>query len=113
MHEGALVTHMVAAAPGKARLAPLTTPPDAEPPPLDARVMLDHAPAVGPPGAENLAPAMLASERAGRIELCEVAPSAFDEARHSAAATADGVQPTTEQATSSTQKTTASGQHYG
>jgi hypothetical protein len=99
--------------PRQARLAPLATPPHAGPPPLDARVMLDHAQAIGPPGAENLAPAMLASESAGRIQPCDAASSAFGEARASAAATADGVQSSPEEATSSTQKTTASGQHYG
>jgi transposase InsO family protein len=104
----ALVSHdLLRILPRKARRAPRAAPLPAEPAPREACVT------AAPTGVENLAPAMLSSERPGRIELCEVASSAFGEARHSAAATADGVQPSPEEATSSTQKTTASGQHYG
>ncbi|MGE4105535.1 MAG: transposase family protein [Pirellulales bacterium] len=78
--------------------------------PLACLGALAHAPATR---AKNSANAMLSSESAGRIELAELASSMVGEATSRAQQTASAAQPCTEEATSSTDKLSASGQHYG
>lgn len=63
--------------------------------------------------AKNLAPAMLSSESAGRIELAELASPMVGEATSGAQQTASTAQHSTEEATSSADKLSASGQQYG
>lgn len=74
----------------------------------------DDEPLDGPaPRAQNPAPAMLASQSAGRIETSEITSPMVGEDTDRAQPNAGAVQPSTEEAPSSTNKLSASGQHYG